>query len=139
MAPVKPLVVLALLAGLLPAPSNSNSNSNSSSNGALDEYLAELAKTWGHDSFSPARGEALWYSDHDGRQCTSCHLDSLFAPGRHQKTGKVIEPMAPSVNPKRLTDRKKMKKWLLRNCKWTLGRECTALEKGDILVWLREQ
>lgn len=105
----------------------------------LDSYLSELAEKVGQASFSSARGEALWFTDYDGRRCTSCHLESIFAPGRHQKTGKVIEPMAPSANAKRLTDVKKMKKWFLRNCKWTLGRECTALEKGDVLVWLRAQ
>lgn len=47
--------------------------------------------------------------------------------------------MAPSVNPMRLTDIDDMKKWLLRNCKSTLGRECTAQEKGNVLTWLREQ
>jgi hypothetical protein len=47
--------------------------------------------------------------------------------------------MAPSVNAERLTEAKKMDKWFLRNCKWTLGRACTAQEKGDVLMWLRDQ
>ena len=47
--------------------------------------------------------------------------------------------MAPSVNPKRLTDRSKIEKWFKRNCKWTLGRECTPQEKGDILTFLLAQ
>ena len=47
--------------------------------------------------------------------------------------------MARSVNPERLTEVKKLNKWFLRNCKWTYGRECTAQEKGDILVWLSDQ
>ena len=55
------------------------------------------------------------------------------------RAGKVIDPMAPSVNSKRLTDAKKINKWLLRNCKWTFGRECTAQEKGNVLLWLSEQ
>jgi hypothetical protein len=55
------------------------------------------------------------------------------------KTGKRIEPMAVSVNPQRLGDMAKIEKWFRRNCKWTLGRACTAQEKGDLLSFLRQQ
>ncbi|HCS12500.1 MAG TPA: hypothetical protein DIW28_01710, partial [Zetaproteobacteria bacterium] len=44
---------------------------------------------------------------------------------------KRIEPMAPSVNPERLTDPAKIEKWFGRNCEWTIGRDCTAQEKAD--------
>ena len=57
----------------------------------------------------------------------------------HVCTGKSIELMAPSVNPKRLTDSRLIEKWFKRNCKWTLGRECTPQEKGDLLVYLQTQ
>ena len=90
-------------------------------------------------AFTAAAGKAAWFNDVDGRSCTTCHTQSVLVKGRHERTGKVIEAMAPSVNPQRLTDRKKINKWFLRNCKWTFGRECTAQEKGDILVWLSEQ
>lgn len=100
----------------------------------LQELGAEAA-----EPFSAESGRARWFEDHDGRSCTSCHSESLRVRGRHQKTGKLIEPMAPSVNPERLTKRRKINKWFLRNCKWTLGRECTAQEKGDFLLWLVEQ
>lgn len=90
--------------------------------------------------FSAAAGYRAWYREaSNGRSCTSCHGESLAVPGRHQKTGKPIEPMARSINPERLTEQKKIAKWFLRNCKWTYGRECTAQEKGDILVWLSGQ
>ena len=93
--------------------------------------------------FSADRGKMAWYrdqsEDQQGRSCTSCHGQDLTTFGRHQKTGKVIEPMARSTNPKRLTEVKKIRKWLLRNCKWTYGRECTPQEKGDFLVWLINQ
>ncbi len=59
--------------------------------------------------------------------------------GKHNRTGKMIKPISPTVNPERLTDIKKIKKWLLRNCKWTFGRECTTQEKGNILLWLSQQ
>lgn len=103
---------------------------------------AALLETWQVDAtlqFSAEAGRLLWYQEVDGRSCTSCHSESVRGAGRHQKTGKVIEPMAPSVNSTRLTEAKKIKKWLLRNCKWTFGRECSAQEKGDILTWLQLQ
>ena len=71
------------------------------------------------------------------RNCGSCHTTDLAKQGKHARTGKVIKPMAPSVNAKRLTEVKKIKKWFVRNCKWTLGRECTAQEKGDVLAFLK--
>ncbi|MEG7525318.1 MAG: DUF1924 domain-containing protein [Chromatiales bacterium] len=61
------------------------------------------------------------------------------ARSQHIRTGKVIEPLAPSVNPKRFTDQRKVEKWFIRNCKWTLGRECSSQEKGDLLVYLLSQ
>lgn len=90
--------------------------------------------------FSAQKGQAFWESETSkGRSCTTCHTDSVLVKGRHERTGKVIQPMAPSINPKRLTKRKKINKWFLRNCKWTLGRECTDEEKGHILTWLSQQ
>lgn len=100
--------------------------------------LEELAVN-AAEPFSAEAGSVTWFRDTNGRSCTSCHTDSVHAQGRHERTGKVIEPMAPSVNPERLTKRRKINKWFLRNCKWTYGRECTAQEKGDILVWLSQQ
>ena len=98
------------------------------------QYLAKGAHV-----FSADRGKKLWQSKHAERSCTQCHTNSVKNQGKHQKTGKLIEPMAPSVNPKRLTNKRKVKKWLLRNCKWTFKRECSAQEKGDILQWLSQQ
>ena len=105
---------------------------------AAAKLLAELEAD-AELQFSAERGRATWYQEVEGKSCTSCHTDSLESPGRHHKTGKVIEPMAPSVNPKRLSKVRKINKWFLRNCKWTFGRECTAQEKGDILLWLSAQ
>ena len=104
----------------------------------VDELL-DTYRNAGAAEFKASRGETLWNQDFGGRDCTSCHGKDLSKPGRHQKTGRVIEPMAPSVNSERLTDSKKIEKWFLRNCKWTMGRECTPTEKGDILLWLQQQ
>ena len=56
--------------------------------------------------------------------------------GKHAKTGKSIEPLAPAVNPQRFSNPAKVEKWFRRNCNDVLGRACTAQEKGDVLTWL---
>jgi hypothetical protein len=92
-----------------------------------------------------AAGASAWVERHsppDGgepRTCATCHGRDLTRPGRHAKTGKAIEPLAPSVNPARLSDDAKVQKWLRRNCRWTLGRECTAAEKADFLAFIESQ
>jgi len=110
---------------------------------ALHDLLSDLSIA-GAGPFSAADGEALWLRDFsaaDGttRACTSCHTAVLRQPGKHAVTGKTIAPMAPSAEPKRLSDRREMEKWLTRNCKWTLGRECSAQEKGDLLMFMKAQ
>jgi len=97
----------------------------------------------GAGNFSAAAGEAFWNKEFidakkgGKRSCATCHTADLKQQGKHKRTGKVIKPMAPTVNPERLTKVKKIKKWFLRNCKWTLGRECTAQEKGDVLAFIK--
>jgi hypothetical protein len=104
------------------------------------EDLLDGYRSAGASTFSAQRGAAIWSARHriDGqeRACSSCHTADPASPGKHAKTGKPIEPMAASVNPSRFTDAAKVAKWFRRNCKWTLGRECTPQEKGDLLTWL---
>jgi len=110
----------------------------------VDALLDSYRQT-GVSDFSAERGEASWKrlntqtDSKDPRSCQDCHGNDLKQIGKHASTGKQIDPMAPSVNPQRLTDRAKIEKWFKRNCKWSLGRECTPLEKGDFLVYLRQQ
>ena len=94
---------------------------------------------------STSIGESLWrkiithQQTGQERSCSTCHTRDLTARGRHAKTGKPIEPMAPSVNPQRLSDERKIEKWFKRNCKWTYGRECTKAEKRHFLAYIRAQ
>lgn len=73
------------------------------------------------------------------RSCADCHGTDLRQAGKHLRTGKRIDPMAPSVNPERLQDPEKIEKWFKRNCRWTWGRECNALEKTAFLQFIRQQ
>ncbi|MEJ2454494.1 MAG: DUF1924 domain-containing protein [Candidatus Thiodiazotropha sp.] len=106
------------------------------------ESLLDKYRQQGVEQFSAIKGETRWNlvnGDNSGRSCSDCHGSNLSQVGKHAKTGKRIEPMAPSANPKRLTDMAKIEKWFKRNCKWTLGRACTPQEKGDFLVFLQQQ
>lgn len=108
---------------------------------ALDDMLTSYQQA-GAGNFSAIRGKEFWATKHSSaaggppRSCSTCHSNDLTRVGKHARTGKPIKPMAPAVNPERLTDVKKMKKWLHRNCKWVLGRTCTAQEQGDILIFI---
>jgi hypothetical protein len=95
-------------------------------------------RTGGAGPFHFERGERLWNSrQFQERRCSDCHGADLKQPGMHRRTRQPIEPMAPSVAQHRYTDPAKVEKWLLRNCKWTWGRACTAQEKGDLLEYLK--
>lgn len=95
----------------------------------------------GSRSGDPTVGERLWTQEYvrDGqaRSCSLCHGHPPVSVGKHERTGKPIKPMAPSVERGRLTDAKKMKKWFRRNCRWTWGRLCSPQEQADVLAYLR--
>ncbi len=108
----------------------------------VDELLVKY-RLQGADSLSAEAGQKLWNQEFTRkgkiRQCSTCHTNDLRNYGKHARTGKIIKPMAKSVNPKRLTKLKKIRKWLKRNCKWTLGRECTPQEKANLLIYIQSQ
>ena len=99
----------------------------------------ELLKSYESQSSkaSPAKGEQFFNAKH-GKEwsCASCHENPPNHETKHIVTGKVIKPLAPSVNPARFTDEAKVDKWFKRNCNDVLGRECTTQEKADVLSWL---
>lgn len=97
----------------------------------------EAATTAGFQGFSATRGEQFFKARHGNEwSCSSCHTDNPAALGKHAKTGKAMEPLAPSANAERFTNPKKVEKWFKRNCNDVLGRACTAQEKGDVLAYL---
>lgn len=97
---------------------------------------AELAFT----DFAAERGVAFYDAKHTKDPnivaCSSCHGANPTAAGQNVKTGKTIEPMAVSVNPKRFTNADNVDKWFRRNCKDVLGRECTPAEQGDFIAFM---
>ena len=112
----------------------------------VDKYLQTLnAEVLKQDptfkGFDSKRGEVIFTSKHIGKKgkevsCVSCHGGDLSKKGENFFTGKVIEPLSPSVNPERLSSLKSVKKWLRRNFKDVYKREGTAKEKGDVLTYI---
>jgi len=127
---------ILITALLLSAPLSFTLAENSTINNLLQDYANQ-----GSNTADAEQGKQLWqktFNKNGERSCTSCHTKDLTQNGKHIKTNKDIKPMSPSVNPERLTDGKKINKWFKRNCKWTLGRECTAQEKTNFLVYIEK-
>lgn len=110
-----------------------------------DAILAGYAKEAkaadpGFSGFSAARGEALFRSRNTANpevaSCTACHTEDPTRPGRHHKTGRAIDPVAVSANPKRFTEADKVDERFGRDCKNVLGRPCTPAEKGDYITFM---
>ncbi|MCW8957260.1 MAG: DUF1924 domain-containing protein [Gammaproteobacteria bacterium] len=130
MKSILPILIFSLGLGLNTAQAESPAMKQ-----LLDNY-----KNSGAQAADFSRGQSLWQQtaavNNQSRSCTSCHGDNLKTEGKHQATGKMIKAMAPAINPQRLTDRANIEKWFKRNCKWTWGRECTAQEKSDLLIYI---
>ena len=107
---------------------------------AADTSAARQLEHWSAQAGTPGqadRGRVFFTSRHGGEwSCASCHGNPPVSAGKHANTGKAIDPLAPAINPQALTDSAKVDKWFRRNCKDVLNRECTALEKGDVLTYL---
>lgn len=94
----------------------------------------------GFSGFSAARGESFFKQTHGSDwSCASCHTQRPTQAGKHAKTDKPIEPLAPAANPARFTQPSKVAKWFKRNCNDVLNRACTAQEQGDVLTYLISQ
>jgi len=106
----------------------------------LREYEAAARKA--NPSFrvlSPAEGRRLYVAEftQEGTRisCAGCHTADPRQRGR-TPAGKNVEPLAPSANAERFSDRGEVEKWFKRNCKQVLGRVCTSEEKGHFLAYL---
>jgi mono/diheme cytochrome c family protein len=105
----------------------------------LDAYAVQAKAP-----FSAERGEKLFRTKWAGGDprtpsCSSCHTDNPRQAGQNAKTGRTIEPVAVSANPKRFTDLDQVEKQFGRDCKSVLGRDCTPLEKGDYITFMAGQ
>ena len=106
----------------------------------ISGYAAEAAKS--QPGFTPSvqRGQAFftkeWGISQKMSNCTVCHGKNLMVDGKHVVTDKRIAPLSPTSNKERFTSLKKVEKWFNRNCTDVLGRECTAAEKADFILFV---
>ena len=107
---------------------------------AADTTAAQQLAHWSAQAGSPGnadKGKVFFTTRHGGEwSCASCHGTPPTAQGKHASTGKPIAPLAPAFNPKAFIDTAKVDKWFRRNCNDVLSRECTAVEKADVLAYL---
>lgn len=113
--------------------------------GYIDRLKQEVRKSdSSFTDFDVARGEQIFTSTHVGKKgenisCVSCHTQDLRTNGKNVHTGKILDPLAPSANPVRLTKLKDVEKWLRRNFNDVYVREGTALERGDVLYYINSK
>ena len=89
--------------------------------------------------FSAERGKSLYFAQPADWSCSTCHTNDPRGGGRHAVTSKPIKPLSPLAYPARFSDAAKVEKWFKRNCRVVLKRECTVVEKGDLLTFLMSQ
>jgi len=132
-------ITLAALSLILPTAATAGAL-----DGILARYAAEAQRSaTAFSGFSAERGRALYTTRFGSGKpatpaCTSCHGPDPRRPGQ-TPAGKPIDPVAVAASPTRYTDIAKVEKWFKRNCSEVLGRECTAVEKGDWLSYMVKQ
>lgn len=90
--------------------------------------------------FNATDGEKLFRLERQNSQgekvsCMTCHTSDPKQSGM-TRANKVIDPMAPAINPARFTELAKVEKWFKRNCNDVLERECTVTEKGNFIIYM---
>jgi len=109
---------------------------------AGDTTPAAQLQKWNNEAGQVGQADrgAVFFTQKHGNEwsCASCHGNPPTGQGRHVETGKTIKPLAPAVNPESLSKEAKVDKWFRRNCKDVLKRECTPMEKADVLAWLTQ-
>jgi uncharacterized protein DUF1924 len=151
-------------AGLVSALCTGAAMANDTTQRMLESY-AEQAKAAdpAFEGFSAERGRSFYLSKHVMKgvgaiSCASCHrkdpreqvlahkVDILCRachvindeehPTPKEAKLRYIEPFAPHANHQRFSDPAVVEKFFKRNCTMVLKRECTAVEKGDLIAWL---
>jgi hypothetical protein len=91
-------------------------------------------------SFTVASGREFYLQRRSWQEndftCSGCHTEDPRKEGKHIETKKPIKPLAPSANPERFTDVKKVEKNFTEHCYDLHDRDCRAYEKGNFLTYL---
>lgn len=105
------------------------------------EQLAKQYASHAKSTLSADEGKAFYTKKLvmiDGQElaCATCHTDDPRNKGKHSETGKVIQPMAPSVNPKRFSEVNVSAKGFTKHCKQVYGKDCSAQDKGNFIAYV---
>lgn len=108
---------------------------------ALEEISKGKGKATAGPAFSAETGKEFYFrklKTWDGLDatCSGCHTEDPRKTGKHLDTKKPIKPLAPSTNPKRFTDHKKVEKNFVEHCHDLFDRDCTAVEKGGFVAYM---
>lgn len=91
-------------------------------------------------SFTVAAGREFYLQRRSWQEsdftCSGCHTEDPRKEGKHIETKKPIKPLAPSVNPERFIDVKKVEKNFTEHCYDLHDRDCRAYEKANFLTYL---
>ena len=68
--------------------------------------------------------------------CAACHTSNPTSTGKHILTNKPIKPLAPSANPARFVDAKKVQSNMTEHCFDLYGTDCRDYEKGIFLTYI---
>lgn len=111
---------------------------------------AEKAKEEAKNKKSKAAQQQTTFSAEAGREfylqrrtwqdsdftCSGCHTNDPTKEGKHIETKKPIKPLAPSADPERFTDAKKVEKNFTEHCYDLHDRDCRAYEKANFITYL---
>lgn len=148
----KPYLLLAL-AGFIAFPVYAEGNISAKQSEVMNKLLVSYAekarlevkeeKGRGTVSDKPFTAEAgrkfylvrrTWQSG--DFTCSGCHTEDPRKEGWHIQAKVPIKPLAPSANPERFTDARKVEANFTAHCMDLHERDCRANEKGSFIAYL---
>ena len=76
------------------------------------------------------------FAHHDPIPCRACHVMFDRWPNGIPRMRRQILAFAPAENPERFSSDVMVERWFEINCRYLLKRDCTPVEKGDLITWL---
>lgn len=127
--------VLALMLGVWAE----RASAGSASEVILRDLGAQVTKAQPEfQGFSGKRGYDFYHAVHEGgraNSCTDCHGADPKQDGA-MPNGSPLPPFSAEVNPNRLSSKPRFDGTIRGCCNVTLGRDCAALNKGDIVHFM---
>jgi hypothetical protein len=68
--------------------------------------------------------------------CSACHTDNPAKQGKHNESGRILQPLAPAANPNRFSDRSKSERAFMMHCKDLYDKDCSPQDKANFMHYL---